>query len=153
MAKKFNNLKNIISALFLSKPGRDRPKRREKNFILEFRSYPNRARKFQKKQQKSSKSENTSFRHYFYPNRDEIGRERQKKNLVPNSVPTRPRQGNSKKKKKKIQKIQKHHFGIISFKTGMRQTVKERKYYNLEFLSILTRARKFQKKMVQNPKK
>jgi len=47
--KKFKKLKNIISALFLCKPGCDRLRKREKNFSPNFRSYPTRARKFQKK--------------------------------------------------------------------------------------------------------
>ena len=47
----------------------------------------------------------TSFRHYFLPKWDEIGREREKKILLPNSVHTRPRQENSEKNSKKIEKI------------------------------------------------
>ena len=47
-----------------------------------------------------------SFRHYFYPKRDDIGREREKKILVANSVHTRPEQENSDKKKaKKFKKL------------------------------------------------
>ena len=38
---------------------------------------------------------------------DEIGREKEKKILLPNSVRTRPRQENSEKKDKKIEKIKK----------------------------------------------
>ena len=67
IAKKFKKLKNIIPAIFLSKPGRDRPGKREK------------------------------------------------KNLVPNSVPTRPGLKNSKKNSKKIPK---HNSGNISIQTG-----------------------------------
>ena len=50
-----------------------------------------------------------------------------KKNLVPNSVPTQPERENSKKKSKKIQKIKKVNFGIISIQTGLREAEKERK--------------------------
>ena len=39
---------------------------------------------------------------YFQPKRDEIGREREKKNLRPNSADTGPRQENSEKNSKKI---------------------------------------------------
>ena len=39
------------------------------------------------------------------PKQDEIGREREKNNLGPNTADTRPRQENSKKNGKKIQKI------------------------------------------------
>ena len=46
-----------------------------------------------KKKQKIKKK---SFRHYFYRNRDEIGREREK-NLVSNYDATRPGIENSKK--------------------------------------------------------
>jgi len=50
-----------------------------------------------------------------------VGRESEKKkNLVSNSVPTRPGLGNSKKNSKTIQKIQKHNSGIISILTGLR---------------------------------
>ena len=58
-----------------------------------------------KKSKKIEKIKKTSFRHYFLPKRDEIGREREKKNLLPNSVHTRPRQENSEKNSKKIEKI------------------------------------------------
>ena len=40
-----------------------------------------------------------------------------KKNLVLNSVPTRPGQENSKKDSKKIQKIKKHHSDFIFIQT------------------------------------
>ena len=65
---------------------------RENNFSPVFSSYPTQAREFPKKIKK------TSFRHYFYPNRDETGRERVKTILVLNFVPTRPGQENPKKK-------------------------------------------------------
>ena len=44
---------------------------------------------------------------------DEIGREREKKILLPNVVHTRPGQENSEKNSKKIQKIKKPHSSII----------------------------------------
>ena len=50
IAKKFNKLKNLIPALFLAKTGLDMPRKREKNFSPEFRSYSTRARKFRKNQ-------------------------------------------------------------------------------------------------------
>ena len=88
-------------------------RKREKNFSPDFRSDPTRARNSKKKAKKLKK---TSFRRYIYPKRDVIGREKEKKNLVPNSVPTRPRQENSKK----IKKIKNHHSSLISIQTGMR---------------------------------
>ena len=56
----------------------------------------------EKNGKKIEKTKKTSFRHYFLPKRDEIGRERKKKILLPNSVHTRPRQENSEKNSKKI---------------------------------------------------
>ena len=78
---------------------------------------------------KIQKNLKTSFRHYFYPNRDEIGLEREKKIVVPNSVPTRPWLEKSQKKIKKIQKIKNHHSGIISIQTEMRKAEKGRKIF------------------------
>ena len=46
--------KKLFPALFLAKIGRDRPRKREKNFRPEFRSYSHRARKFRKKKLKNS---------------------------------------------------------------------------------------------------
>ena len=52
---------------------------------------------------------------------DEIGREKEKKILLPNSVRTRPRQENSEKKDKKIEKIKKKPLSDIIFsQNGMR---------------------------------
>ena len=55
IAKKFKKLKNLFPVLFLAKTGQDRPRKREKKFSSEFRSYSTRASKFRKKQQKNSK--------------------------------------------------------------------------------------------------
>jgi len=49
-----------------------------------------------------------------------IGRKRENKILVPNSVHTRPGQENSEKNSKKIQKIIKPLPGIIFSQKGMR---------------------------------
>ena len=43
----------------------------------------------------------------FLAKQDEVGQESEKKILLPNSVHTRPRQQNSEKNSKKIEKIQK----------------------------------------------
>ena len=53
---------------------------------------------------KIEKKLKTSFRHYFQPKRDDIGRERVKKILVANFVHTRPGQENSEKNSKKFKK-------------------------------------------------
>ena len=50
--KKF---KNLFPALFLAKTGGDGPRKREKNFSPEFRSYSTRARKLKKNIKKSRK--------------------------------------------------------------------------------------------------
>ena len=63
------------------------------------------AKKIPKKIVKKFKKFKTTLQHYFQPKRDEIGREREKKILLPNSVHARPREGNSEKNSKKIEKI------------------------------------------------
>ena len=55
-AKKFKKLKKLIPALFLSEMGWGRPRKREKKFSPEFRSFSTRAKKFQQKKQKNSKN-------------------------------------------------------------------------------------------------
>ena len=55
----------------------------------------------------------------------EGGREREKRNLVPNSVHSRPELENSNKKSKKIKKIKKVNSGIISFQNGLGEAEKE----------------------------
>ena len=56
-----------------------------------------------------------------------MGQEREKKILLPNSVPTQRELENSKKKSKKIQEIKKVNSGIISIQNGLREAEKERK--------------------------
>ena len=56
LKKNSKNLKNLFPVLFLTNTGLDRPRKGEKNFSPEFRSYSTLARKFQKKQQKNSKN-------------------------------------------------------------------------------------------------
>ena len=120
----------------------------EKNFSPKFRSYSTRAIKFKKISKKIQKNKKTSFWHYIYPHRDEIGRENEKKILFSNSVPKRPRLEYSKKNSKKIQKNEKHQSGIISIKkTGLDRPRKMEKSFSPEFRSLSTRARKFQKKL------
>ena len=74
----------------------------EKNFRPEFRSCWTPVRKLRKKWQKNEK---TSYGDYSQAKLDEIGREREKKILGPNSVYTGPRQKNSEKNCKKFQKF------------------------------------------------
>ena len=49
IAKKFKKLKNIFPELLLAKTRWDTPRKREKNFSPEFRSYTTRVRNFRKK--------------------------------------------------------------------------------------------------------
>ena len=44
------------------------------------------AKKIPKKIVRNSKNLKTTFRHYFQPKRDEIGQEREKKNLLPKKI-------------------------------------------------------------------
>ena len=81
-----------------------------------------------KKIAKKIKKLKTSFWYYFQPKRVEIGRER-KKNLVPNSVHTRPGKENYEKNSRKIQKIEKPLSGIIFRENGVRQVEKEKKKF------------------------
>ena len=82
-------------------------------------------KKIPKKIAKKFENLKTYFRHYFQPKRDGIGREREKKNLDPNSVPTKPGQKIPKKNNKKIQKIKKLNSGIMSIQNGLREAEKE----------------------------
>ena len=92
--------------------------------------------------QKNSKNLKTSFRHFFYPNRDEIGQEREKKNLVPNFVPPRTGLENSKKKNsKKIKRIKKIILALFLSKLGRDRARKRKKKFSTEFRSYPTQAR------------
>ena len=59
---------------------------------------------------------------------DEIGRERDKRILDPNSAHTRPRGANSEKKiAKKFKKLENNFSALFFAKLGMRQAEKKRK--------------------------
>ena len=93
-------------------------KERKKKFSDDFRSHSTWARKFQKKQ-KNLKNKKTPFRQYFQPKWDEIGGDREKKILDPNSVHTRPGQENSEKnRKKKSTKFKNLFLALFLAKTG-----------------------------------
>ena len=87
------------------------------------------------------------------PKRDEIGREREKKILGPNSADTGPRQENSEKISKEIQKIKKPISGNISSQNGMRQAEKERKKIQSQIPFILVPTQKIPKKVAKKFKK
>ena len=61
------------------------------------------------------------------PKRDNIGREREKKILVTNSVRTQPGQENFKNNSKKIQKIKKVNSDIISIQNELGEGKKKGK--------------------------
>ena len=82
-----------------------------------------------------------------------IGRERGKKILLPNAVQTRPRQENSKKIAKKIEKIKKPLSDIFSRQNGMRYAEKEGKKFYSRMPFILDQAKKIPKKIVRKLKK
>ena len=78
---------------------------------------------------------------------DEIGRERDKRILDPNSAHTRPGGENCKKKNsKKIQKFTEHLFFIILSQIGMRQAKKDRKEFQTRIPLILDPGEKIPKK-------
>ena len=129
--------------LFLSKTGWERPRKREKNFSPEFCSYPSRATISKKKKFKNWK---TSFRCYFYTNRNDIRWEREKKILGSNPVHTRPGQKNSEKNRKKIKKLKNLFAALFLAKTGLDRPRKRKKKFSPKFRSYSTRARKFWKK-------
>ena len=114
---------------------------------------PDPGQKIPKKVEKNSRNQKTSFQHYFYPNRFEIGPGREKKILVPNSVPTRPGQEISKKKRKKVQKLKKYHSGIISIQNRLREVEKEIKKIQSPIPFILNPGKKIPKKFAKKFKK
>ena len=78
--------------------------------------------------------------------------EKEKKNLVPNSVLTRPGEENSEKIAKKLKKIKKPLSDIICSENGMRQAEKARKKFNSRIPIIIKPGKKFQKKQKKNSK-
>ena len=127
--------------------GWDRPRKRENNFSPEYRSNPTQARKFPKNSKKIQKIKKTSFWHYFYRNRDEEGREREKKVLVQNPVPTRLGLENSKKIVKKFKKLKNMILTLFLSKLGWDRSKKIENNFSRKFRSYSTQARKFQKKL------
>ena len=109
--------------------------------------------KFRKKQQKNSRNQKTSFRQYSQPKRDQIGREREKKILGPNSAYTGPREENSEKNSKKIHKILKTTFQHYFSQNGMGQAEKGRKIFQAGIPLMLDPCKKIMKKIAKKFKK
>ena len=115
-------------------------------------------KKIQKKIEKKSKIKKTSFRHYFSPKRDEIGRERQKKKIQ-TRIPFILDPG--KKMPKKIQKKKSENLKTPFrhyFQPKWDEIGREREKKNLDLNSVHTRpgqenskkiAKKFKK--LKNP--
>ena len=79
--------------------------------------------------------------------------EKEKKNLVPNFVYTRPGQENSEKNRKKVQKIEKPLSGIIFRENGIRQAEKEKKKFQSRIPFTLDLGKKIPKKIEKKIKK
>ena len=99
---------------------------------------------------KLKKFKKTTFRHFFQPGWDEIGQEREKKILLPNSVQTRLGQENFEKNSKKIENIKKPLSNIIFSQNGMRQAEKERKKFYSRIPFKLDADKKIPKKYQKN---
>ena len=91
--------------------------------------YSTRQKNSEKNSEKIDKITKPLSENIFSQNGNEIGRKREKKNLIPNSIHTRPRQENSEKNIKKILKIIKPIPGIIFSQSGMRYDKKEGKKF------------------------
>ena len=104
IAKNLEKLKKPLSDINFSQNGfRQAEKEKKKNYYrIPFILDP--GMKIPKKIAKKFKKLKTSFRHYFQPKRDEMGQERGREILLPNSVPTQPELENSTKKKQKNSK-------------------------------------------------
>ena len=79
--------------------------------------------------------------------------QKEKKNLIPNSVYARPGQENSEKNINKIQKIIKPLFGNTFSQNGMSQAEKEKKKIQSLIPFILNPGKKISKKIVKKFKK
>ena len=102
---------------------------------------------------KIEKIKKTSFRHYFLPKRDEIGRESGKQILLPYAVHTRPGKENSDKNSKKIAKIKKPLSDIFFRQNGMRQAEKERKKFYFRIPFKADQGKKITKKIAKKQRK
>ena len=85
---------------------------------------------------------------------DEIGRERDKRILDPNSAHTRPGVENQEKKQEKNSKNQRKNFSALFLvKSGMKQAEKERKEFQTRIPLILDPGEKIPKKIAKKFKK
>ena len=83
IVKKLKKFKNHFPTLFLAKTRWDRRrKRKKKNLLLNSVQTRLGQENSEKNSKKIEKIKKTSFRHYFFPKRDEVGREREKKKFT-----------------------------------------------------------------------
>ena len=150
IANKFKKLKNFFPALFFSQNGIKQADKVRKKFQSRIPFILDKGKKIPKKIAKKFKKLKTSFRYYFQPKRDEIGRESEKKFLsqilfilyLSKKIP--------KKNSKKIPKIKNLIPTLYLAKTGLDRPRKREKNFIPEFRSFLTQARKFRKKQQKN---
>ena len=129
-------------------------KEKKKNFSPEFGSNLTCAWKFRKKQKKNSKNQKTSFQQYSQPKRDEIGREREKKNLSRIPFTLDPDKKIPKKIAKELKKLKKKPLSDnIPIQNGMRQAEKEKKKFYVRIPFMLDSGKKIPKKIANKLKK
>ena len=94
-SKKIQKFKKPHSGIIFSQNGTRLTEKKRKKFQSRIPFILNPSKKIPKKMAKKiKKNKKTSFRYYIQPKWDEIGRERVKKILVPNSFHIRPGQEN-----------------------------------------------------------
>ena len=145
-SKKFQKIKNPLSGTIFSQNGMRQAEKVRKTFQSQIPFILDPGMKIPKKIGKKFKKLKTTFRHFFQSKRDEMGQEREKKILVPNSVLTQRELENSKKNSKKIQKIKKPLSGIIFSQNGIGQAEKARKKFQSRIPFILDPGKKIPKK-------
>ena len=123
--KKSKKLKNHFPALLLANTGMRQAEKERKNFSSRIPFILGPRKKIPKKIAKKQKK--TPFQHYFQPKRNEIGREKEKRILVPNSVHTRPREENSENDSNKIQKLKNLFLALFLTKTRLDRLRKRKK--------------------------
>ena len=96
--RKIQKTKKPHFGVIFSQNGMRQAEKARKKFQFRIPFILDPGKKIPKKIAKKFEKLKTSFRHYFQPKRDGIGREREKKKLDPNFVPTQPELENSKKK-------------------------------------------------------
>ena len=97
----------------------------------------------------AKKLKKTSFWYYSQAKLHEIGREREKKKLFPNSVHTRPGNKIPKKIAKNFKKFKKPLSGIFFSQNGMRQAEKGRKKFQSRIPFTLDPGKKIPRKIAK----